>query len=183
MNTPEQIEERKRLTVEIFELTGKKVEPEDPIVTAAFFYSAKLRQAAKEINASTERAHKALSAAVARSIAEASRHEATKIEVELSSFVDRLKKKLQASVTLGNEPEPSNWSVLTIACGLAIMGIAGVMVGAGAFGSPEQKITEAQLKQMRMGALFQEIIPTIDKPTQQKIITAMKKRAKQSHSK
>lgn len=41
-------DEQRRLCVEIFELTGHKVDVDDPLIAAAFFYSARLRATSEE---------------------------------------------------------------------------------------------------------------------------------------
>src|SRR5476649_1432988 len=41
------IDEQKRLVVEIFEITGCKVDADDPVIVAALFYSEKLRTSLK----------------------------------------------------------------------------------------------------------------------------------------
>lgn len=193
-------EERRQIAVEIFDLTGQKLDPDDPVVTAAYFYSSKMRQSAAAIDVSAEKARQSFvdslaelrkvseevqrsipgiaAQAVATSAATATQQEMTKIKGNLTLFVEGLKKKLQSASMLSiadstEETQPSNSRVLGMASALLVMTVCGAIVGARAYGQPD--LTPKQIRELQYGRMLVDTLPHLDKGTKAKLFAAMEK--------
>lgn len=165
--------EKRKLTAEIFEITGQKVSEDDPIVTAAFFYSAMLRDAAKEV----VKAREAAKENMATLAAEACQAEAIRLRKNLSTFAESLKQSIQSFAREGPASGVTGKSVWGIVSALVVIAVCGVFVGSYCFPSDE-RITPAQRQQMQVGREFMTILPHLDKTTRQRIANALEEQKK-----
>jgi hypothetical protein len=185
-------EEKRNLLVEIFDITGQKLDAEDPAVVAAFFYSTKLRQALDQNRLSCEaiviNTTKTLNQAVNTSIAalensaKAHRNESERIYARMldqarlaaRSEVPAIKRELSeyakstfAKLFSGDKANPKV-SLFAFVVTSILMIFMGVAIGATWFQSGAQ-LTREQSKSMSMGRAISKVIPLLDQSTREKL--------------
>ena len=186
-------EEQKHLVGEIFNLTGQKVEVDDPIVVAALIHSQLIRragqdamqsiqsavdasieqlaeavkaerQAAADIGQATTNAYKQIVAAAnAASEAELPRIKTQLLQITHDALQEVRKEAAQAA--------PYGWKVkvaISLA-GIVLLGaLAGGIIGATWFG--HNKPTAEEEKQLAAGKDFLQVLPMLDKATKDRLI-------------
>lgn len=191
----------KGLVGEIFELTGQKVEPHDPIVVAALIHSQLIRragqdaisgiqsavaqsladlaeavkaerQAAADIGKATAEAHSQIIAA-ARAASEA---EVPKMHAQFINIAQDV--LLQVRKEAG-AAAPQAWKIkvsLGIAALVLLGAAAGAIIGSTWWGkAAPAKLTDEQSKQIEAGRDFLQVFPQLDQGTKDKLVRMIEK--------
>lgn len=176
---PNSAEERRRIAVDIFDITGQKVDLDDPVVTAALFYSAKMQQGANEIRKATEEAQRSVTMLAASSIAQATKIESEKIKSKLSHFAEGIKRDVLSAVDTDTSNPDRRRSIFATGVTLFLVACSGVAVGAYCFPAPSV-LTPSQTKDLNMARELREVLPHLDNQTREKLISALEGQIKKA---
>lgn len=189
----------KSLVGEIFQLTGQKVEVDDPIVVAALIHSQLIRRAGQDAMTAIQaavtqslsdlgeavKAERQAAADIGRATAEAytqiiaAARAAGEAEVPKmhTQFVNIAQDVLQQVRKEASASAPYGWKI-KVSMGIAglvlLGGLAGGIVGAAWFGKGTAPTVE-QSKQIEAGRDFLQVLPQLDPGTRDKLIRMIEK--------
>jgi len=194
--------EIKSLVGEIFQLTGQKVEADDPIVVAALIHSQLIRRAGQDamtaIQSAVDKALVDLTEAVkeerqaAAQISEATAAayqqvvsaakaateiEAPKMQTQFVSIAQDVLKQVRDEA---GASAPAAWKIkvgLVLSGVVLLGGLAGGIIGAEWYGkgAPSQE----QVKQIAAGKDFLQLLPQLDQATRDKLVHLIEKNHQQ----
>lgn len=167
MNAAEFDAEKHKLTVEIFELTGQKVSVDDPIVTAAFFYSGKMRQAAAECDSASKMAHQRIT----RATAEVSDAGIAKLKTDFYRISREVLEQVRTEATTANPNAMTIRATVATAFMMAIGigALAGAMVTA-MYLEKNPPLPASIPKEAAIGRALLRALPELDKSTKHSLL-------------
>lgn len=184
--------EKRRLCVEIFELTGQKVDAEDPIIVAALFYSEKLRRVSLDhqlaINSVLLQAEEALentAQAAVKLVEQASRRSADSAKVEVTTLakkaiadelpglrlsMERLVKSMIEKLSNGRHSSAPTLSAGMLTGCAALIAAAGVAAGV-LWANPTKVVSADDAKALAIGRATLAIYSSLDAPARERLTT------------
>lgn len=170
-------EQRHKVTVEVFDLTGKKMSPDDPATTAALFYSSLVRKATEELKQTGLDLRSELRAAVEKQAAVAVNEELIKQKGRLTGYVEGMQRKLKDAAS-AVPPAAGSIQIRPLTAAIAVALAAAVSALGVVFIAPNGGLSASERTNIIYGNVLRKVYGTLDSKAQAKIDAALAEEAK-----